>query len=197
MARAVQANLVQLKVADAKRRGISSDQHHIRVPAPGYVRDFRETLIEQATIAGYPREHLELRIHEIWGQFCVMLWLFSYADSPEHADLAGLATNAEMRCGTVLEAKHDEIHAIFWLLHFEQRKRHEPSFANSPDFGGQLKLARQIPGMAFGKPVEKCSDGELLRAACEYAGMLAAIRWIMGRASWGDAAAMAVGERPF
>ncbi|MCH8241421.1 MAG: hypothetical protein IH897_02280 [Planctomycetes bacterium] len=46
--------------------------------------------------------------------------------------------------------------------------------------------------------VETVSDDELVLAACEHAGMLATLRWIMDpRREWGEAGIMDVGERPF
>src|SRR5262247_4111346 len=77
---AVQANLMTLVVADAKRRGIKPEQHDIIVRAPGAVKHFRETLIDPKTIAGYSDAELHLRLREIWGQFCLMGWLFSIND---------------------------------------------------------------------------------------------------------------------
>jgi len=198
MALAIQANLVHLKVVESKRRGLRSERHEIKVPAPGFVREFRETLLDPAVLAGYPDDHLVLRLREIWGQFCLMLWLFSYADPPESADFSELSAEAEMRCGPVLDVKHDELHAILWLLRFEQRRRQDPEYVRSIEFGEHERVARKIPGQAFGKPVAQCSEIELLHAACEYAGMLAAARWVMGRVrNWGEEGSMAVEDRPF
>jgi hypothetical protein len=198
MALAVQANLVQLRVAEAKRRGIPAERHEIKVPAPGFVRDFRETLIDHHLLAAYPDVHVQLRLREVWGQFCVMLWVFFRDEPPERAGFADLPADAQVRCGTVVEAKHDEVHAILWLLRFEQRRRGDSDYARSAEFAEHQRLAAKIPGQAFGKPVADCTDDELVHAACEYAGMLAALRWIMGRVrNWGEEGCMQVAMRPF
>jgi len=138
MAIAVQANLVQLKVSEAKRRGISPEQHEIQVPSPGTVRRFRETLIDHRTLAAYSDQEVHLRLHEVWGQFCLMRWLFSASapvDSPlpsrergrgegsSASDSATLPPDAEMHCAAALEAKHAELHALLWRIRFEQRRR--------------------------------------------------------------------------
>ncbi len=198
MALAVQANLVQLKVADAKRRGIPSDKHNIRVPAPGFVRNFRETLIDHAILATYPDEHVILRLREIWGQFCLLHWLFQQDAPPESGNFAALAPDVTLRCGPVLDVKHDEVHAILWLLRFEQRRRLDPEYSRAPDFAEHDRLAQQITVKIYNKPIAKCTNEELLHAACEYAGMLAALRWATRRIeTWGDKSAMLVTDRPF
>ena len=67
MAVAVQANLVQLKVAQSKRAGLASEAHEIQVSSPGAVTDYRETLIPREVIAGYDDTAVLLRVHEVWG----------------------------------------------------------------------------------------------------------------------------------
>ena len=62
----------------------------------------------------------------------------------------------------------------------------------------QRELAKRIPAEAFGTPVAQCPDDELVLAACEHAGMLATLRWIMDpRREWGEAGIMDVDDRPF
>ena len=152
MAIAVQANLVQLKVSEAKRRGIPPEQHEIQVPSPGTVRLFRETLIDHRTLATYSDQEVHLRLHEVWGQFCVMRWLFSASapvgsplpsrergegspvpplpprergrgEGSSASDFATLPPDAEMHCAAALEAKHAELHALLWRIRLEQRRR--------------------------------------------------------------------------
>ena len=109
-----------------------------------------------------------------------------------------LSPKSEVRCRTVLEAKHAELHALLWALRFEQRRRSGPGESNSEPSEEELELAKRIPAEAFGTPIAQCPDDVLLLAACEHAGMLAALRWIMdSRREWGEAGIMEVDERPF
>lgn len=194
---AVQANLVQLKVADAKRRGILPADHPIAVPAPGHVKHFRETLIPHEIVAGYPPLHVHLRLREVWGQYCLMLWLFELKGPAERSNFAAAALG-EMRCGAVLDIKHDEIHALLWRLRFEQRRRTDADYVESAVFRRDLGYVERIPAEVWGKKAADCGDDELLSAACEYAGMLAALRWAMDtRRTWGEAGIMDVSSKPF
>ena len=197
MAVAVQANLVQLKIAECKRLGTPTSQHAIDVQSPGAVRRFRETLVDLEFLKTAPTTHIHLRLREIWGQDSLMRWAFA-VDSKESADFSTLSPKSEMRCRTALEAKHAELHALLWALRFEQRLRSEPGESNPEASEEDLELAKRIPADAFGTPVAQCPDDELVLAACEHAGMLAALRWIMdSRRKWGEAGIMDVDERPF
>jgi hypothetical protein len=207
MALAVQANLMTLMVADAKRRGIKPSEHDIKVCAPGAIKHFRETLLDPKALAHYSDAELHLRMREIWGQFCLMGWLFSLND-PAHtgnatnkagcASFTDLPDEAEMHCGTALEIKHAEIRGYLWKMVFEQRRRIDADYVKTPAFAKEIELASQIPAQGFGKPIEKLSGEQLLYLACEYAGMLAAIRWAMNpRLAWGAPGIMDVGESPF
>lgn len=195
---AVQANLVQLKVADAKRRGLPPSSHAIAVPAPGFVKHFRETLIPHELIASYPDLHVHLRLREVWGQYCLMLWLFELKGSAERSNLAAAPAGSEMRCGTSLDVKHDEVHALLWRLRFEQRRRGDSDYAETAEFKRDVGYAERIPSEVMGKKAADCSVEELLNGACEYAGMLAALRWTMDdRRMWGEAGIMDVDVKPF
>ena len=197
MAVAVQANLLQLKIAECKRFATPASQHAIDVQSPGAVRRFRETLIDLEFLKTAPATHIHFRLREIWGQYCLMRWAFSM-DTKKSADFSTLSPESEVRCRTVLEAKHAELHALLWALRFEQRLRSAPSAPNSELSEEDRELAKRIPVEAFGTPVAQCPDDELVLAACEHAGMLAALRWIMdARREWGEAGIMDVGERPF
>ena len=126
-----------------------------------------------------------------------MRWAFS-VDSEESTDFSTLPRESEVRCRSVLEAKHAELHALLWALRFEQRLRSEPGESHPEPSEEDLELAKRIPAEAFGTPVAQCPDDELVLAACEHAGMLATLRWIMDpRREWGEAGIMDVGERPF
>ncbi len=197
MAVVVQANLVQLKIAECKRSGTPASEHAIDVQSPGAVRRFRETLIELEFLKTAPATHIHLCLRETWGQCCMMRWAFSM-DSKESFDFSTLSPKSEVRCRTVLEAKHAELHALLWALRFEQHRRSAPSAPHSELSEEDRELAKRIPADAFGTPVAECPDDELVLASCEHAGMLGALRWIMdSRREWGEAGIMDVDERPF
>lgn len=198
MAIAVQANLLQLKIAAIRRSGPSESLQTINVISPGKVRTFRETLIDRRAIRGYSDFELEVRLRELWGQFCVMSWLFERVPTCGPVDFAGLPMDAPTRCDTEIEFKHAEVHAFLWRLRFEQRRRHDVEYAASPAFKRDQLLAARVPATAFGKLTAECSDDELLLGGCEYAGMLAVLRWAMDRGrDWGAAGIMDVGDTPF
>lgn len=199
LAMAVQANLVQLRVAECRRRGLSSAEHDIRVPSPGTVKHFREALIDRAIIDRYSDEEVHLRLREVWGQYCALCWLFSFpADPSASQGLAGLDDRAEMHCATAFELKRAEVHALLWRLRFELRRRYEPGYRDSPAGVRDEQLARTIPAEAHGKPVTEASEGEVLMAACEHAGMLAVLRWAADRhCTWGDPDLLLADDAPF
>lgn len=197
MAVAVQANLVQLKIAECKRLGTPTSQHAIDVQSPGAVRRFRETLVDLEFLKTAPATHIHLRLRESWGQFCFMRWAFS-AESKGSYDFSVPCAQSELRCPAVLESKHAELHALLWRIRFEQRMRGVPGDSDREPSEEDRSLAKRIPAEAFGTPVAQCPDDELVLSACEHAGMLAALRWIMdSRREWGEAGIMDVGERPF
>lgn len=200
MAVAIQANLVQLKIAQSRRRGAASNRHEIAVVSPGKVTHFRETLIERSVIKSYSDGQLQLRLHEVWGQFCLMQWLFHQGDADQPSNFGSLLSDShvEMRCGSVLSAKYDEIHALLWRLQFEQRMRHETGFAELDSFENDKALAAKIPALVFGEPVSDAAHEDLLLCACQHAGMLAAISWVLQpKTTWGDPTLMEVAEKPF
>jgi len=198
MAVAVQANLVQLRVADAKRRGAEPGESGMAVVSPGVVRMFRETLIDRDCLKRYSVEELQLRMREVWGQYCLMRWVFGRNAEDELTDFAHLPANAELRCDSVLDIKLAEIEGLSWRLRFEQRRRHDAAYAASQQYEELAELAERIPATAFGTPASDATDEALLLASCEFAGMLATLRWIMDRRRvWGEPGIMEVGERPF
>lgn len=204
MALAVQANLVTLVVADAKRRGIKPAEHEIKVAAPGAVKYFRETLVDPKAIAAYSNGELHLRMREIWGQYCVLGWVFSLNDPASANSVGGpfnfatVPDNTEVHCGTSLEIKEAEIRGYLWKMLFEQRSRLDAEYVRTPSFAKELELASQIPAQGFGKPIEKLTGEQLLYLSCEYAGMLAAIRWVKNpKQAWAAPGIMDVGNSPF
>lgn len=198
MGAATQANLVTLVVADAKRRGIKPDQHDIRVKPPGAVKHFRETLIDPKAIAAYSDAELHLRLREIWGQFCLLGWVFSLNAGDGPVSFMGEPPGYEINCGTSLEIKCAEIRGFLWKMLFEQRRRLDAEYAKTPGFAKEMELASQIPAKGFGKPIEKLTGEQLLYLSCEYAGMLAAVRWAINpKQVWSAPGIMEVGESPF
>ena len=196
MAVAVQANLVQLVVAESKRRGRRPIDHDIKVVSPGHVKRFRETLIDPKTIAAYSDLELHLRLREIWGRFCLMRWLFSITESDTPVCFAGLPDDREMHCATALQIKCAEVRAFLWKMLFEQRRRTEPDYVRTPLFREDASVAERIPAAGFGKPIEQLTDEELLYASCEHAGLLAAIRWVLDKRLAWDAPGIMQADRP-
>jgi len=198
MAVAIQANLVQLRVAAAKRRGVVPGDAGIVVVSPGAVRAYRETLIDRTHVKQYSVEELQLRMHEVWGQYCLMRWVFSRNAEDEATDFSRLPAGVGLRCDSVLDVKLAEIEGLFWRLRFEQRRRHDADYVAAERFAEYATLAETIPATAFGTPAPDATDEALLRASCEFAGMLAALRWTMDRhRMWGEPGIMEGGDRPF
>jgi hypothetical protein len=133
MALVVQANLLQLKILDARRRGVPPETHEPRVNSPGAVLRFREALLDHRRLQTYSDVELALRLREYWGRICAMQWLFELRDD-RAADYSRLRDGAELRCPTELDIKLAEIEAMLWRLQFEQRCRQDSFFRQSPDF---------------------------------------------------------------
>ena len=198
MAVVVQANLTQLKVADAKRRGIATDSHEITITSPGAVRRFRDSLIDRHLISAYSDLELQLRLREVWGHFCAIAWLFQQDPSDTLCNLVTLPNDTEIRCSTAVKTKHAEVHAVLWRLRFEQRKRKDSDYVTATTFLAHQRFAEKIPASVHGKQPEDCTDGELLFCACEHVGLLATFAWVAdSRSTWGAPELMAVGEQPF
>ena len=263
----VQENLACLRDEEAARLGVPSTKHDITVTHPARYDANHASLVSIETIRGYTDVELRLRMHEIWGRYCLLRWLWERHEKPIDTDLAHVPFDAQPRCDAVLDAKHVELHALFWKIHFEQRRRiaraghrgdsdllgnadhpgranhrAEPHVRGAPTHRGEFdpldgpirhredtadsspaprtqtgetdasvsahradsasardaEFASMIPATANGKPVERATDAELLIAACEHAGMLAALRWAMdSRRRWDDPALMEVEDGPF
>jgi hypothetical protein len=195
---AVQANLIQLKVAFSRRAGAGQPIEGVDLPSPGCVSRFRETLIPRAAIKRYGPDELILRLHEVWGGFCMIAWALQHVGEHGPGDITKLPEAPEIRCDATLEAKRDEIHALLWRLRIEQQHRAAPDDAPDPLSAQDRRDAARIPAVVFHAPVADADDQALLRCACEYAGMLAAIRWILDRRlDWNHPGIMNVHARPF
>jgi len=198
MAVAVQANLAQLKVAEAKRRGIPTKAHEMEVRSPGAVRRFRETLLDRHVLAGHEDWILRLQLHEAWGQFCTMRWLLGATDGGEGVDFARPVGDQVMQCGASIFTKEAETHAFAWKIRHEARRRHDPSYTAAADFARRQAAAESIPALIFGKPVAECSDEELLLGDREHLGILAVLRWTLDYDRvWGAAELTHVADEPF
>lgn len=193
MAVAVQANLVQLQTV-AQRRFRSDIP---RVPSPGVVKWFREALIDRHLLKSYTEPMLNLRLHEVWGQFCMFCWLF-HGQDPYHPPLFGQPSELlSMRCCEEVGAKLIEIEKGLWRLRHEETLRLRPELRQDPSFELERRRALETPMQVFGRNVRVCADDELLDCTCEYAGMLAAIRWTADqRWSWGQAGIMELDGHP-
>lgn len=199
MAVGVQANLYALKVAASRLEGVDPSGHAISVASPGAVKRFRETLIEPAHLKAYSEAEVQLRLREIWGQFCLFGWALDRPVDPESVpNFAQLEEPALGHCETTTQAKHDELHAVLWKLRYVQRRRTDEEYASSPGARRDALLASRIRARVFDSRIEDLTDEQLLLAACEHAGMLKAIRWIMdGSLDWRREDLMVVGEKPF
>ena len=71
----------------------------------------------------------------------------------------------------------------------------EPS--STEQFKEQIRAADDIPMLVFGQNVRVCSSDDLLACTCQYAGMLAAIRWSSDdRWKWNQAGVMELDAEP-
>jgi hypothetical protein len=193
MAIVAQANVRQLQVTARKRWGGEEPN----VPAPGAVLRFREALLDWQSVRSYEEATLLARLHELWGQYCVFCWVFG-AKNPKHPpDFVEAVAGGDIRCFGEIGAKLIEVRRGLWRLRHEDRLRHDPAFKASPQFKAQVQAADDIPMLVFGKNVRVCSDEDLLGCTCEYAGMLAALRWMSDeRWRWGQAGIMELDAEP-
>lgn len=177
MAVAVQANVAQLRIAQSKRAGAGAPAHDIGTPSPGAVKQFRETLIDWKIIKAYTNEELALRLHEVWGQFCIFCWLFGNSDPHDPPRFAVRAGGGTIRGATEIFDKSSEIERGLWRMRHEQRLRTDAEAMRDAQFAKEAEAALDIPVMVYGQNVRVCGNEDLVRASCEFAGMLAASRW--------------------
>jgi len=177
-ARAVQANVVALKTAWCKRTHQDSTSHDIRTPSPGAVHAMRDILIDWRTIRDYSDEEVALRLRQAWGEFCALCWMFPFVDPQKPIDFEHLPHAQSLRCCGDVHAKLHEVQTGLWRMKHEQRVRFDAAARNDPHFQRQHEVAVAQPIMVYGQNISMCSDDDLLCCACEYAGMLASLRWI-------------------
>lgn len=184
-AHAVQANLVSLRVAWCRRTGQTGANHDIQTPPPGPVVKHRQILIEPALLKGYTLDEIALRLRQVWGEFCALCWVFPGVDPQNPISFDPLPPDQQARCPGHIVEKLQEVQAGLWRLRHEQRARFDRDAARDPAFvrEHETALARDI--RVFGHSVSHCNDADLFACTCEYAGMLAALRWaIDSRWQW-------------
>ncbi len=183
-AQAVQANLVALRVAWCKQTGQPAGMHDIQTPPPGTVKKMREILIDRHVLKDYTLEEIALRLRQVWGEFTALCWLFPDMNPQTPISFEPLPADQTIRCPMHVYEKLEEVQRGLWRLRHEQRRRHDPKAFDDPDFRREHPLALSCPVSVFGQPIGTCGDEELLCCACEYAGMLAALRWVTDN-RWG------------
>jgi hypothetical protein len=193
MAVAIQANLVALKVAWSRRANIASDAHSIQVQPPGAVQRFREVLIDRQVIAEYSDEELVLRTRQVWGEFSVMCWAFQAPDPQHPPEFAPLPAMLAMRSIKEMLKKEAQVVQTLWRLRHEQRLRFDPDAKKDPAFQRDHEAAQGIVARVYETDIRLCSNEDLVACACEHAGMLGAIRWLIddGR-TWGEPGIMEI-----
>lgn len=197
MAVAVQANLVTLKVAWSRRANMPSEEHAIHVPAPGAVQRFREALIDRHALADYRDDELLLRTRQVWGEFAMLCWAFACPDPQNPPDFSHLPHALPMRCVGELLSKEAQIVRLLWRLRHEQRLRFEPDLRKQPAFQREHEVAQTIHARVYETDVRLCNNDDLLCCACEHAGMLGAVRWLIDdRRIWGGAGIMDIAGLP-
>jgi len=196
LGKALQANLVQLGV-EARRRALESDGLiGLQVPSPGAVTERRDALIDRHAIRAYSDLELHMRLREQWGAYCALCWLIRADEKPY--DFSGALPDADMHCLASVETKIVEVHAMLWRLRHEIGMRNDADYRVSAVSRRDTLRAARIPLVVQGKTPEQASETELFGAACEHAGMLAALRWSVRPArSWGDPQLMDVSPDPF
>ena len=193
MAIVAQANVVQLQVAAHK---------HLQAPppavaSPGPVRRFRESLIDWRDVKIYAETDLMLRTHEAWGQYCLFCWAFFGSDPNNPPPFAHLSREDQMRCAGEFGAKQIQVERGLQRLRHESQVRHQPELHNDPDFRESQEQTRDVPMTVFSRGIGDCSDADLLACTCQYAGMIAAIRWSADdRWTWGQSGIMELDATP-
>lgn len=176
-AHVVQANVVTLRVAWDRRPGSHDVELDIRTPPPGPVRAMREALLDRDIVKSYGPAEILLRLRQVWGEFCALTWLFPEVDPQNPIDFSDLPPGQAIRCHTHTLIKLDEIQKNVWRIRHEQMRRGDREARKDPAFqkADEAALAFSLP--IYGIDVLKCSSETLFCAACEHAGMLAALRW--------------------
>lgn len=174
---ATQANVAALRVAWCRHTGQSAESHEIKTPSPGPVRDLREILIDRHVLKSYTLEEVVLRLRQVWGEFSALCWIFPYVDAQKPIDFANPPSGQTVRCGSQVAAKLDEVQRHLWRIKHEQRRRYDRDARRDPAFQRDDEIALMFEIRIFGESILKCSNEAIFTSACEYAGMLASLRW--------------------
>jgi len=193
-AHAVQANVATLATAAGRRSGTGEAWSGIKTPPPGPVRRLREILIDWRTVRDYSDVELSLRLRQVWGEFTALCWLFHHTDPHQPPGFHALPADAPLRCTGHVHDKLVEVQRGLWRLTHERRLRNDPTYREDPAFKREHDLALSIPMKVAGRPIGSADEHALLFQACEFAGMLAALRWSLDRRwQWEGPGIMEVG----
>jgi hypothetical protein len=176
-AHAVQANVVALKVAWQKKIGTDEAIRQIRTPSPGRVRQLRDILIDHRLIRQYDPDDIALRLRQVWGEFNALCWLFPFCDPQKPIQFEPLAAGQSIRCHMESQKKLDHVQSGLWRLLHEQRLRHDRDYRQEKGFRELHEQAQTIDVNVYGVAIGHCDDQAMFCCTCEYAGMLAALRW--------------------
>ncbi len=174
---AVQANVVALRVACERKTDHRISLGEIRTPAPGAVISRREILLDRETVKAYSSDEAMIRLRQVWGEFCALCWLFPFVDPQSPIDFHCLSPAQTLRCCGDMAAKLNDVQRHLWRIRLEMRIRHDEDARRDPAFQREFEQAQMRPTRVFGQDVRMCPDDVLFHAACEHAGMLAALRW--------------------
>lgn len=177
-AHAVQANVAALRVAWCRHTGDAAASHEIRTPSPGPVRRMREILIEPRVLKEYTFDEISLRLRQVWGEFCALCWLFPHVDPQQPIVFDPLPPAESIRCCADIQTKLAEVQRGLWRLRHEIYVRQHSAPGAVPGLQAEHEIALAMPVSVYGQPVHEAPDEPLLACACEYAGMLAALRWV-------------------
>lgn len=195
-ARSVQANVVALRVA-LERRSPEVRLTDIKTKSPGPIRQYREVLLAAETLKSYAPEELLVRLRQVWGEFCALCWLFPHVDPQSPIDFDNLPPGQDHRCITDARAKLEEVQTHLWRLLHEQRRRSDPDASRDPAFQREAEIAVTHRLRVYGVNVAHAADLQVFHAACEYAGMLAALRWALDdRWTWEGPGIMKLNAAP-
>ena len=176
--------MVTLRVAWERRSAHHDIELDIRTPSPGPVRSMREALLDRETVKSYEPAEILLRLRQVWGEFCALSWLFPGVDPQNPINFSDLPPGQAIHCHTHTLTKLDEIQKNIWRIRHEQRRRGDSEARKDPAFQKAHEFALAFSLRIYGVDVLKCSNEALFCAACEHAGMLAALRWATDR-RWG------------
>ena len=182
---AVQANVVTLRVAFGRKTDRPDFLSDIRTPPPGGVASRREMLLDLETVKSYSPDEVLMRLRQVWGEFCALCWMFPFVDPQAPMDFHQLSPAQTIRCPNDVQKKMDEVQRHLWRIQLELRQRNDPTARADPAFQKDFQAAQMMPVRVFNQDVRFASIERLFTAACEYAGMLAAFRWVSdARWSW-------------